>query len=78
MDGNNLDIARQVYTNAMTQYEKACTLSNSDQGDDLPGLLHNWGVGLQSAGTKLKVNFYIIPDKPNLLRYASLNLQVEQ
>lgn len=58
---NHLAEARGMYSDAMTQYDKSCTLSSSDNGDDLPGLLHNWGVGLQSAGSNLKVKrFYVI------------------
>ena len=30
-------------------------LSSSEDGDDLPGLLNNWGVGLHSQGTHAKV-----------------------
>ena len=49
------DQAKQIYSDAMTQYDKSCSLSSSDDGDDLPGLLNNWGVGLHSAGCHLKV-----------------------
>ena len=38
--------ARQVYEQGMEAYSTACSLTSSEQGDDLPGLLHNWGVGL--------------------------------
>ena len=47
--------ARQSYSQAMDAYETACSMSSSDAGDDLPGLLHNWGVGLYSMGTHLRV-----------------------
>lgn len=43
--------SQQLYISARSAYEQACSLSSSDQGDDLPGLLHNWGVGLHSQGT---------------------------
>jgi hypothetical protein len=44
-----------VYGKAMVAYSKACQLSSSEEGDDLPGLLNNWGVGLLSLGTNAKV-----------------------
>ena len=40
--------ARQAYQQGMEAYATACSLTSSEQGDDLPGLLHNWGVGLRS------------------------------
>ncbi len=43
--------AQVAYERAMAAYERACGLSSSEAGDDLPGLLHNWGVGLHSLGT---------------------------
>ena len=43
------------YGKAMEAYNNACSTSSSEAGDDLPGLLHNWGVGLHSAGTHLQV-----------------------
>ena len=44
-----------VYGEAMSAYGRACMLSSSEEGDDLPGLLNNWGVGLHSLGTHAKV-----------------------
>ena len=38
---------QQAYEQGMEAYATACSLSSSEQGDDLPGLLHNWGVGLR-------------------------------
>lgn len=40
--------SRQAYEQGMEAYATACSLTSSEQGDDLPGLLHNWGVGLSS------------------------------
>lgn len=40
--------SRQAYEQGMEAYATACSLTSSEQGDDLPGLLHNWGVGLRS------------------------------
>lgn len=45
-----------VYGQAMAAYAKACSLCSSEDGDDLPGLLHNWGVGLHSLGTHAQVS----------------------
>ncbi|DBA87568.1 TPA: hypothetical protein ACH3X1_004592 [Trebouxia sp. C0004] len=42
------DAVGQAFAQAMQAYEKACSMTSSEQGDDLPGLLHNWGVGLRS------------------------------
>ena len=47
--------AASLYSEAMAAYGTACMLSSSEQGDDLPGLLNNWGVGLHSQGTHAKV-----------------------
>ena len=44
-----------LYSEAVAAYGKACMLSSSEEGDDLPGLLNNWGVGLHSQGTHAKV-----------------------
>lgn len=45
-----------MYTEAMAAYGKACMLSSSEEGDDLPGLLNNWGVGLHFQGIHTKVH----------------------
>lgn len=37
------------FTKARATYAKACELSSTDQGDDLPGLLLNWGAGVLTA-----------------------------
>ncbi|CAI5471101.1 unnamed protein product [Closterium sp. Yama58-4] len=37
------------YERGMGAYAAACSLCDARVGDDLPGLLHNWGVGLLSA-----------------------------
>ena len=55
-DGGNAESSDALYDSARTAYERACSLSSSDQGDDLPGLLHNWGVGLHSLGTHTQVH----------------------
>lgn len=54
------EAARESYGKAMEAYSNACSTSSSEAGDDLPGLLHNWGVGLHSAGTCLQVTLITI------------------
>ncbi len=49
------DAVGQAFAQAMQAYEKACSMTSSEQGDDLPGLLHNWGVGLRSMADLQKV-----------------------
>jgi hypothetical protein len=49
------DAVGQAFEQAMQAYEKACSMTSSEQGDDLPGLLHNWGVGLRSMADLQKV-----------------------
>ena len=55
-DSGQADSSRAAYSQATEAYERSCTLSSSDQGDDLPSLLHNWGVGLHSMGTHSQVS----------------------
>lgn len=38
--------AEVAFREATAAYEHACSVSDSAQGDDLPSLLVNWGVGL--------------------------------
>ena len=45
----------QAYSQAMQAYDRACSMTSSEQGDDLPGLLHNWGVGLRSMADHQQV-----------------------
>eukprot|EP00803_Ostreobium_quekettii_P003551 evm.model.scf_1101.6 EVM.evm.TU.scf_1101.6 scf_1101:27632-29210(-) len=33
----------------LLSYSQACMFSDSSRGDDLPGLLHDWGVALQTV-----------------------------
>eukprot|EP00878_Enallax_costatus_P032407 GHUV01035613.1.p1 GENE.GHUV01035613.1~~GHUV01035613.1.p1 ORF type:complete len:300 (+),score=126.70 GHUV01035613.1:130-1029(+) len=37
-----------AFQSAVEAYQSSCSLSDSSAGDDLPGLLHNWGVGLHT------------------------------
>ncbi len=57
-DGDAESCVGSVYGEAMAAYAKACSLCSSEDGDDLPGLLHNWGVGLHSLGTHAKVRSF--------------------
>lgn len=43
----------------MQAFEAACSMTSSEQGDDLPGLLHNWGVGLSSMADQLQVSIAV-------------------
>ncbi|CAI5523595.1 unnamed protein product [Closterium sp. Naga37s-1] len=40
------------YERGMGAYGAACSLCDARVGDDMPGLLHNWGVGLLSAAQR--------------------------
>jgi hypothetical protein len=40
---------------ALAAYQASCNHSDSAKGDDLPGLLHNWGVGLHSISKHAQV-----------------------
>jgi hypothetical protein len=47
--------ARAAFGEALAAYERSCGLSDSEAGDDLPSLLHNWGVGLHSVSKAAQV-----------------------
>lgn len=51
--GPSLDGARGFYLRAFKAFEEAVARASSEEGDDLPALLLNWGVALHSAFTKL-------------------------
>jgi hypothetical protein len=44
-----------VFASALEAYQASCALSDSSAGDDLPGLLHNWGVGLHTISKQAQV-----------------------
>lgn len=46
--------AEEAVTRAHTAYQSATSLSSSEDGDDLPGLLCNWGTGLTAVGGMLR------------------------
>ena len=48
--------ARAAFQRGVTGYAQACSLCSSEAGDDLPGLLHNWGVGLHTWATHTQVH----------------------
>lgn len=63
-ESSQMETSRQTYAQAFASYSQACSLSTSDDDDDLPGLLHNWGVGLNSAGSSFKVSrsaWHLVP-----------------
>ena len=45
--------AKGLYLRAFGAFEEAVARASSEEGDDLPALLLNWGVALHSAFTKL-------------------------
>ena len=47
-DANNNE-CHFYFTKAEEAYRQACSLSSSELGDDVPGLLCNWGAGLVTA-----------------------------
>ncbi|KAI5061297.1 hypothetical protein GOP47_0023802 [Adiantum capillus-veneris] len=40
--------AKEFYSRAMSAYGHACSLADTNKGDDLAGLLQNWGASLSS------------------------------
>ena len=44
----------EICSEAIRAYERSCSLSDSSQGDDLPGLLCNWGSGLLAIAQMTK------------------------
>ena len=46
--------AREAVAAARAAYVSSTALTSSDIGDDLPGLLCNWGTGLTAAGGMLR------------------------
>lgn len=47
--GGRPDLAWELCTRGQEAYGRACSVSSSEQGDNLPGLLLNWGSGLLTA-----------------------------
>ena len=70
--------AATLYREAMQAYNRACSLSSSENGDDLPGLLHNWGSGLHSAATHVQVRVCLAGSRmqanPCLLHRCTMQL----
>ena len=50
---SSLDEAKGFYIRAFKAFEEAVARASSEEGDDLPALLLNWGVAQHSAFTKL-------------------------
>ena len=53
------EASQQAYEEGMEAYAMACSLTSTEQGDDLPGLLHNWGVGLRSKAEHTAVRSFL-------------------
>lgn len=49
------DLAGRCFAAALEAYETSCSMSDSGAGDDLPGLLHNWGCGLRAIAQHTQV-----------------------
>lgn len=50
-----------MFQRAREGYGRACGLSSSEQGDDLPGLLLNWGAGVLAAAAHAQTAETAIP-----------------
>lgn len=61
-----------VFQQALEAYCRSCTLSDSEQGDDLPGLLQNWGVGLYDMSKHFKSD---LAGRSSLLQQSAAKLQ---
>lgn len=49
--GRGADGAR-AFAEAREAFARACSISDSERGDDLPSLLHNWGAGLHAMALR--------------------------
>ena len=61
----------EMFSRAREAYSRACGLSSSEQGDDLPGLLLNWGAGVLAAAAHAQTGETAIP----LLEEAATRLR---
>ena len=68
--------SRQAYNQAMEAYSVACSMTSSEQGDDLPGLLHNWGVGLRSMADHDQVQIYSLLPTQHMLQSYQHSLSI--
>jgi hypothetical protein len=62
--------AGQCAAAALQAYEQACSLTDSTDGDDLPGLLANWGTGLVTVAQHTMVRT-ALPGSSRLLAACS-------
>lgn len=53
------DAGQAAFGSALEAYQASCSLSDSSAGDDLPGLLHNWGVGLHTISKQAQVRLLL-------------------
>ena len=54
-EAGQLQAGQAAFQAGIAAYAEACGLCSSEAGDDLPGLLHNWGVGLHTWATHTQV-----------------------
>jgi hypothetical protein len=54
------DAGQAAFASALECYQASCSLSDSSAGDDLPGLLHNWGVGLHTISKQALVRLLLL------------------
>jgi hypothetical protein len=51
---HKLHDAEEAMRRAQSAFQESCSRSSSYDGDDLPGLLCNWGTGLAAVGSILR------------------------
>lgn len=57
---------------AVQSYESSCSMTDSSAGDDLPGLLHNWGVGLHTISKHAQARHtLLVSQNPEPYQYFS-------
>lgn len=55
LESGQSSAGQAAFSSALESYQASCSLSDSSAGDDLPGLLHNWGVGLHTISKHAQV-----------------------
>ena len=60
MEAGQVEEGQGRFRDALQAYNQSCSVSDSQQGDDLPGLLHNWGVGLHTYASHTQVRHTFI------------------
>lgn len=67
--------ARDTYEKAIAAYGRACELSSTENGDNLPSLLCDWGSGLLSFSEYMRMKEKNIPGSLHILSEAEKRLQ---